>query len=119
MVRARRGDYRRAAADAEEALRHGPESWRLHHNAARVLAQAAAAADASPQAGDPRLRELRGAYQDRAVACLRNALDLHPAREREAFWAEQVQRDPIFESLSRNPGFLRLAAQYSRPAARQ
>jgi tetratricopeptide (TPR) repeat protein len=101
LARALLGRHAEGAADAEEALRLGPLTPRLAYNAARAFAHAADV----PQ---PRLR---ARYQARAVAALRQALTLLPARERSTFWKETVLRDAAFAGLRGSAGFLRLARE--------
>jgi tetratricopeptide (TPR) repeat protein len=107
LARVQLGDHR-GAADAEEALRHGPESWQRRYHAARVFARAAGVVDATRPVGAP---QLRTHYQDRAIACLRDALNLYPARER-ARSASRVLCDPAFLSVTQNSGFMRLLKEY-------
>jgi tetratricopeptide (TPR) repeat protein/tRNA A-37 threonylcarbamoyl transferase component Bud32 len=110
---ARRGQYREAAWDAEEALRRDPESRRMSYNAARVFAQALDRLEELADPGSPRTAEARTRYQDRAVTCLRRALSQLPQKEQRPFWNDQVLRDPAFTSLKGTVGFRRLAADVS------
>jgi tetratricopeptide (TPR) repeat protein len=109
LARVRLGDYA-GAADAERALRLGPESWRLRWHAARIFARAAELPDAGRPGSAPQLRERD---RERAVACLRRALELHP-RDGRAAWASGVLREPTFRLLRGSPGF-RLLAAYASP----
>jgi tetratricopeptide (TPR) repeat protein len=109
LARVRLGDYS-GAADAETALRLGPESWQLRWHAARIFAGAAGLPDGIRHAAPSRPREWD---LERAVACLRRALELHP-RDGRAAWASQVLRDPTFRPLQSSPGFRRLAG-YASP----
>jgi tetratricopeptide (TPR) repeat protein len=115
LTRAIDGDHRGGAADAEEGLKLRPDSSPLlHYNAARVLAQAAAAASADPRLG-ARAREVRKDYEVRGVVQLREALDRLPAAEQARFWKEKVQRDLILVPLQRCPEYTELAGKFSAP----
>ncbi len=110
---ARRRNYRLATANAEEALRQDPHSGRLSYNAARVFAEALDVLEGLGPLGDPSTAQVRSRYQERAVACLRQALTLWPRQERPSFWKDRVLRDPVFHSLKATVGFRRLAADFS------
>jgi tetratricopeptide (TPR) repeat protein/tRNA A-37 threonylcarbamoyl transferase component Bud32 len=112
-ARAKLGDYRQAAADVEEALRRGPESWQMHYNAARIFAQAFRAVDDAAPAGTA--VDLRTRYPERAADCLRRVLQGYTDKEGAAFFQEQVLRDRAFVSLKGTPAFSRLAGEYARP----
>ena len=110
---AKLGRLRDAISDAEEALRRGPQTDRLLYNAARIYAQAAGRVDAEGGPRNRRLSAARSGYETRAVALVRQALGLHSAVEpgvlatiRRGRWA--------LNPIRRNPGFARLADEYSR-----
>jgi serine/threonine protein kinase/Tfp pilus assembly protein PilF len=113
---ARLGRYTQAVHDAEAALRRGPPTRRLAYNAARIYGQAVAAVDADPARQDRQGWGLRSAYQDRALALLRLALEQTPAAERGKFFQDYVRADPSFARIRQGPGFARLATEFSRPA---
>ena len=96
MARAKLGQYREAAGDAAESLRHGPTSPRLYYNAARVCAQCP-----SP-------------YPQRALELVRQALSLLSADERRDFWSTHIEKDQALVALRHHPSFVRMAAELSR-----
>jgi serine/threonine protein kinase/predicted Zn-dependent protease len=114
LLRAIKGDHRAGVADAEEGLRLKPDSSLLRYNAARVLAQAAAAAGADPRLG-ARAGEVRKDYEGRAVRQLREALERVPPPEQARFWKDKVQRDLILVPLQSCPDFAKLAGKFSAP----
>ena len=112
----RLGQYREAVADAETALRLGPQSPRLLWNAARIYAQAAGKLDAAAAKRDRLAVALRSQYEQRAVQLLRQALD-KAAPKQAAFWRDYIGADKAALSPIRSsPAFAQLAAEYSRPA---
>ena len=109
------GEIPRAVADAEKALRCGPQTPRLLWNAARIFAQAGRLAVDS--ASGRRLpAPIRADYQDRALLLLRQALALTPAEQRASFWRNNIQPDPALNPIRSSPGFEQLAAEYFRAA---
>ncbi len=108
------GDHRGGVADAEAGLQLRPESSLLRYNAARVLAQAAAAAAADPRLG-AKAGEMRRNYEGQAVRQLREALDRVPPPEQARFWKDKVQRDLILVPLQSSPEFVKLAEKFSAP----
>jgi tetratricopeptide (TPR) repeat protein len=114
LVRALAGDHRGGVADVEEVLRLKPESSLQRYNAARVLAQAAAAVGADPRLG-ARAGDLRRDYEGRAVQQLREALDRVPHAEQAHFWKDKVQRDLVLVPLHHCPDFAKLAGKFSAP----
>jgi tetratricopeptide (TPR) repeat protein len=114
-VRVKTGQWRDAVADADQAARRGAKDPRLLSNAARVFAQAAGLVG---RPGGPRDRQaLRSQYEDRAVQLIQAALDLFPTEaRRRQFWQRYVGPDSDLVPLHENPGFRRLATDYSAPA---
>jgi tetratricopeptide (TPR) repeat protein len=108
FARAMLGQYREAVADAEQALRLGPQTARNLYNAARTYAQAAAGTLGRSEGA------LRRRCEGRALELLRGALELHPAAQRTAFWRNTIQADPALNPLRQTPEYRGLAAQYSR-----
>jgi tetratricopeptide (TPR) repeat protein/tRNA A-37 threonylcarbamoyl transferase component Bud32 len=107
------GRHREAAADVEEALRRGspaPTSRTLY-NAARTLAQAAAAASEQAARRDPGLLRLSDGYLDRAQALVVRAIERLPADRRAAFWRDVVRADPALAAVRRRPQFAQWAAR--------
>ena len=104
-ARALLGQFKEAAADAEAALRHGPQVPELVFNAACVLAKAAAGAGADAQAPDR--QALAGAYRDRCLAVLGRALEL-------AHWtgARLVMKKEEHDDHNHGPAFI--ARRYYR-----
>ncbi len=101
-ARVRLGQYARAIADADAALRHGPETPRLLWNAARVFAQAAGANVTA-----------KGEHEERTVRLLQKALERLPEGQRSAFWRTCIHPDAALEPVRRQPAFLRLEAEYT------
>jgi hypothetical protein len=106
------GQYREAALDAEESLRHGDAEAHIVYTAARTMAQVAQSAAKEPRLrGKPDLNAIR-AFQDRAVGLLRRAIEQTPGDKRTAFWRNVVQPDPAFNSIRRLSEYVRLAETY-------
>jgi tetratricopeptide (TPR) repeat protein len=112
LVRAQMGEYVQAVADAEKALQCGDSSEWLRYNAARVYSQAAAAVSADPRV-PAEARQLRQAYESRAVRLLGEALERVPDPARTDFWRTKVERDLALVPLALNAGFHSLAARYN------
>jgi eukaryotic-like serine/threonine-protein kinase len=114
------GEIPRAVADAEAALRCGPQTPRLLWNAARIFAQAGrmdVEGTGTPRASWSRLpAQTRADYQDRALLLLRQALDLTPPEQRASFWRDYIQPDSALNPIRRSPGFVQMAIEYSRAA---
>jgi tetratricopeptide (TPR) repeat protein len=113
------GQYRDGIADAEEALKRGPQAEELRqrlalkYNAACVFAQAAGQAAADTAASDA--AALADRYQARAVVLLRQALDLLPPKSRAAY-VQQAVDEPAFAPVRKSAAFEKLVKEYSRPA---
>ena len=108
------GDTPGAVADAEEALRLQPPDAELRarlalaHNAACIYAQAAARV--SHSADDRERQDLTLRYKDRAVALIRQALDLLPPAARPAYF-KQVAADPALDPIRSYPPFAALGGE--------
>jgi hypothetical protein len=62
-------------------------------------------------------RQVVEAYQERAQALLRRALEaIPPGEPRAAFWRDVVQVDPALEAIRKWHQFSQLAGQFGRPA---
>ena len=116
-ARALLGDFRGAVADAEEALRLDNPHLELRariglfYNAACIYSQAAGRAAFN---AEPRERqELARKYQDRAVALIRQSLDLLPAAARKPFF-QQAAADPALDPIRTYPPFVELNRSSSR-----
>jgi tetratricopeptide (TPR) repeat protein len=122
FVRARLGQYRRAVADANQALDCAPGNQRnprLLCNAARVFAQAVGWIDAERGQSTRPVLEERSAYQDRAVRLLRQALELQPPGEGRAFWQKIIVPDRALDPIRRpGSGYRELEAEYGRVSAK-
>jgi serine/threonine protein kinase/lipoprotein NlpI len=113
--RAKQGRIAQAAADAEEAIRRGPKTPGLLHQAACVYAQVTACFDHAVGGSDRRVERTRSQYQDRAVELLRAALAALPNdAARIAFWRDHIDPDRELRSLGRSWEFKRLQDKYSR-----
>jgi tetratricopeptide (TPR) repeat protein len=111
-ARVKLGRYQDAVLNAEEALRLGPTSARTAYNAARVFAQASLKAGEDKSLPNARGRELCLAYQERAVALLREALAALPVGEKNAYWSSQIRRDSALNPIRTCKGFGSLAAEF-------
>jgi serine/threonine protein kinase/Tfp pilus assembly protein PilF len=114
-LRVQRGEYEGAVQDAQKAVDRAPHDPRTLWNAAHVFALVFGKLDAEG-AGSLAGWNTHFQYQDEAVRLLRQALAATPAEERAAFWRERVQPDPDLRPIRRSPGYLKLAAEYSRAA---
>jgi eukaryotic-like serine/threonine-protein kinase len=109
------GQFREAAAAAEESARRGASEPRTLYNAARTLAQAAdAASGEAGRRGRTDVAVIRR-YRDRAVQLLGQALERTAADQRAAFWREVVQTDQALRVIRRLPGYGEIAAKYGSP----
>ncbi len=117
LARVHLGQYRAAAADAEEAVRRGPAAPRLFLNAARIHAQAAGRLQAEALRDGRLLPPEYRQYRERGVQLLQKCLEAVPARERAAFWKTHLQRNVAFDPLRASAGFTRLETETLRPAA--
>jgi tetratricopeptide (TPR) repeat protein/predicted Ser/Thr protein kinase len=109
-ARARLGQYHSAAQDADAAWRLGPKNPRVVYGAARILAQAVAAALAD---GRPSQQALALQFQDQAVLRLRQTLTLLPASDRRTFWRDRIRADGDLSPIRQSTGFLHLAEEYT------
>jgi eukaryotic-like serine/threonine-protein kinase len=107
------GQYREAVKDGEAALRRTPDSPVRIYNIACVYAVAATKVDADDKAADR--AGLAGRYRSRAMDLLQESLDLRAEKDRQSFWRETVQKDTALESIRKEPGYIRLEEQYSKP----
>jgi eukaryotic-like serine/threonine-protein kinase len=112
LARARLGDVPGAVADAEAVLRQDAGTEQLLLNVARTYGRAAGVREAAA-ATSPRASREAGRYRERAVELLRAVLEQLPAKERPAFWRDQIRTDPDLASLRRSPGLLELARRYA------
>jgi serine/threonine protein kinase/lipoprotein NlpI len=111
--RARQGRIALAAADAEEAVRRGPKTPSLLHQAACVYAQATACFDKSVDRFDRRAERTRIRYRDRAVELISAAVASLPNdAARETFWRDHIEPDKELLSLRGSVEFDRLQAKY-------
>jgi tetratricopeptide (TPR) repeat protein/tRNA A-37 threonylcarbamoyl transferase component Bud32 len=112
-ARIKTGDYLRAVADADEAVRCAPKEARIHYLAARTYAQAADRAEADTR---QRLhRELAVKYESRALALLQLALNHTPTAQRADYWRNTLRKDRALVPLHRNAGFVKLDKVYGSP----
>ncbi len=115
---AKLGRTHEAIADAGVALRKGRRDCRALYKVARIFAQAAVAVETDPGRRDIRGHELRARYLDRAVALIRDALEVAPAGERESLWRDLIRTDPALNLLRQRADFQQLAARYSQAEGR-
>jgi tetratricopeptide (TPR) repeat protein len=98
-----------AVADAEDALRHPPDSPEMIHNIACIFAQAAGRAGADR--GRPDGPTLEARYRERALTAIRRALDRLPAAERPSFFKDKILPDRALDPIRQSPEFLDLMAR--------
>jgi serine/threonine protein kinase/Tfp pilus assembly protein PilF len=104
------GDYRGAAADAEELLeREGPDTPEMMHNVACLFALLLTRVQAHVAEGERPAVEKR--YRRQALEALREALALVPAEQRRQFWREKMCPDDALDSIRTSPEFLQLDRQ--------
>jgi hypothetical protein len=84
------------------------------YQAARIFAQAAGGLDKPGAPRNGQLASARYRYEGQAVELIRQALGLHSASERPAFWHKYVERDGALNPIRANYGFVHLANEYSR-----
>jgi tetratricopeptide (TPR) repeat protein len=106
LARVMLGDYRRAAADAEEARGKKPSTPEMMHNLACLFAQAAARVKADT--AEPQRSALEVRYGRQAVEALRNTLALLPVEQRLAFWQEKMRPDPALDPIRACADFTQL-----------
>jgi serine/threonine protein kinase/tetratricopeptide (TPR) repeat protein len=114
FARAALGHGTEAVADAQEALRRGPQSPRLFYSAARIYAQATTALAADARRDVRAVRSLQSLWTDRAVQLLQQALDSQPPSESARFWQTYVQNDAALNPVRQSPGFRGLAVRFAR-----
>jgi tetratricopeptide (TPR) repeat protein len=109
-ARVRLGQISAGVADAEKAVRHGPQKPSLLFSAACLYARAAAQLRA--QSRDRSSLDRVDSYQDRSLQLLRAALDGVPEAQRKAFWRANVKNERELLTLRRAPEMLALASKY-------
>jgi tetratricopeptide (TPR) repeat protein len=112
LARVMLGDYRAAAADADEALRLQPATPEMMHNVACVFAQAVGRVEALPAGSDH--EALCATYRRQALEAIRQALKKLPAPDRRRFWREKVLPDAALAPIRSHPEFLQIEADLSR-----
>ncbi len=116
-VRAKTGQWREAAADAEEAATRAGKDPRMVANAARTFALVAGLAGRAAGSPDSPARALRARYEDRALQLLQRALGLvHAEAPRRLFWQQYIASGGDFAALRENTVFRQMARDYSGPA---
>jgi tetratricopeptide (TPR) repeat protein len=101
LARARLGQYRGAESDAELAHKNGDGSARFIFRVARIYCHAAIAISSEARGKRQNADALALRYQDRAMAFIRQALEVTPAKQRSAFFRETIQKDPAVEPIRR------------------
>jgi tetratricopeptide (TPR) repeat protein len=112
-ARVKLGQIKEAVTDAEAARRLAGTDTRQIYAAARIYAQAVGRLDADARSSGFSSPQTRSWYQDRAVQLIGEALGSLPAKERAAFWRENIQGDNALVPIGRSPEFVRLAAPYA------
>jgi serine/threonine protein kinase/Tfp pilus assembly protein PilF len=104
LARVMLGAYKKAVADADEALRaHKPRTPEMMHNVACVFALAAARVQLD--VAEPTRQSLETRYRQRALAALHETLLLLPDDRREEFWKTRMRPDTAVDSIRRSPEF--------------
>lgn len=112
------GDVTGAIADANEALRQGPETPRLLFNCARIYSQSAAKMGTSEKGRSPNsaIQQARHQLLDQTVELLRRAIDRLPEEKRADFWRDIVRPDESLNPLRDWPAFVKLDERFRGPA---
>lgn len=113
FARARFGQHEAAVADAEQALELGPQTPRMLFNSARIYAQATQGLGRGVVQRLPPVMKQYADYQSRAIALLREALELSPVEERRQFWEESVKADRHLSPIAGAAAFARLESLYA------
>lgn len=104
------GRYREAIADAEEAIRLGPDGPGLYFNAAGIYAEAYARALADEEADDR--DAVVKTCRERALHALRRCFEGWP--EKCPFYLRQAKLDAALDSIRHSDEFKALLAEFSR-----
>jgi serine/threonine-protein kinase len=112
LARVMMGDYRRAVADAEEALRRKPGTPEMMHNIACTFAQAVARAEADLPAEDR--KSLADNYRRRALEAVHQTLAMLRPEEGFSFWQEKILPDTALTPVRNDADFKRLQEEYAR-----
>jgi tetratricopeptide (TPR) repeat protein len=105
------GNYRGAAADADEALHRQPNTPEMMHNIACIFAQALARAQADRQEKDR--QSLTESYKSRALQAVRRTLAMLRPEERTSFWRDKILPDVALMPIHNEKEFKRLQEKYS------
>jgi tetratricopeptide (TPR) repeat protein len=115
-ARIRLGQVDAALADAQGAEKAGPLTDRLLYNLARIYSQAVAQLGKEARTARPGQKapteQRQVLLEEKAIDCLRRALEELPPERRVAFWRAQAQADPAFAPLRRARHYAQLAARY-------
>jgi tetratricopeptide (TPR) repeat protein len=106
---AKLGQWQKALADAEQAVKLGTPDARLYYNAARTVALVAGYATGKTKAATD---EQKFVLQSRALGLLKQALALVPAEDRAQFWKTYIATDAALESIRQTDVFAKLAAAH-------
>jgi tetratricopeptide (TPR) repeat protein len=108
MARARQGKPAGALADVETVLRRGPRTERRLFRCACIHARCLEKPAAARRFGEAYTQ------QERALALLREALELVPKEDRQAYWRNYCLKDPDLASLHGSTEWLALTRSYAR-----
>jgi hypothetical protein len=107
-----------ALVDARAAEKHGPLTDRLLYNLTCIYARVADHFRAALKNGSPRVDRTAAQrvalYEDKALLCLRQAMEKLPPERRAAFWRSQVESDPDLKGIRGGKKFLDLARRYGK-----
>ncbi len=108
------GQYRRAVVEAKEAYRLRPATANMMTNLACIFAQARARVqnDRKEDARDALAED----YTARAVALLRESLDMVPPSGRGRFWRDVIQADRTLDPIRKAAAFKRLREEMEKAA---
>jgi serine/threonine protein kinase/Tfp pilus assembly protein PilF len=112
LMRAKLG-LANADADAQEALRLGPNTARHVWSAARIYAELVGRIDADPDRSRSRALAVRFDYQHQALQLLRQAVGLTDVAERDSFWLGKIEDDKAFRPIRSSPGYAQLRAEFA------
>ena len=106
------GDYRKASADGEAALRRGPDSPEMMHNLACVFAQALWRVENDQTQADR--GALAASYRAQALAALHQTLAMSRPEERLSFWQNKILTDAALKPIHDDVEFKQLGNEVGR-----
>jgi tetratricopeptide (TPR) repeat protein len=106
------GDYRKANADADAALRRRPDSPEMMHNIACIFAQALWRVQSDQTQSDR--GPLSASYRGKALAAIHQTLAMLRPEERLSFWQNKILPDAALKPIHNDAEFQRLGSEVGR-----